>query len=150
MGTISKNFSYREFEKSPIADRKGYCNVITSSQVRDAVKALTLNVLQPLRDAMGFAIQISSGYRCPELNSDPEVGGSETSQHPKGEAADIHAYHPDGSEVPSIYVALCIKALELPFDQLIIYPSFVHVSHKLAGKQRGQILYNRSYTGPTL
>ena len=38
MGTISKDFSYREFETSPTAERKGICNVITSFDVRDAVQ----------------------------------------------------------------------------------------------------------------
>ena len=65
----------------------------------------------------------------------------------KGEAADIHVYLPAGTEIPSIYVAMFIKVLELPFDQLIVYPDFVHVSHKLKGRQRGQVLYNRRYTG---
>ena len=40
MGTISKDFSYREFEASPTAERKGICNVITTAAVRDAVKEL--------------------------------------------------------------------------------------------------------------
>ena len=150
MGTISTNFSYREFEKSNIADRKGYCNVITTARVRDAVRALVLDVLQPLRDALGYAVWISSGYRCAQLNADPEVGGAKNSQHLKGEAADIHVYLPAGTEIPSIYVAMFIKVLELPFDQLIVYPDFVHVSHKLEGAQRGQILYNASYKGPKL
>ena len=148
MGTISQNFSYREFEKSAIADRKGYCNVITTSRVRDAVKALTLDILQPLRDAVCMPVRISSGYRCPKLNADPEVNGSASSQHVKGEAADIHVMLPDGTEVPSWCVALIIRALGLPFDQMIIYPTFVHVSHKLEGEQRGQLLYNKSYNGP--
>lgn len=150
MGTISENFSYREFEKSAIADRRGYCNVITSTRVRDAVKALTLEILQPLRDAVRMRVVISSGYRCPELNADPAVNGSSSSQHMKGEAADIHVILPDGTEVPSWCVALIIRALDLPYDQLIVYPTFVHVSHKLEGKQRGQLLYNKSYKGPRI
>lgn len=51
MGTISKNFSFAEFEKSDTAKRLRITNVITTTEVRDAVKALVLNVLQPLRDA---------------------------------------------------------------------------------------------------
>lgn len=148
MGTISKNFSYREFEKSAIADRRGYCNVIVDVQVRDAVRALTLNVLQPLRDGLGMPVIISSGYRCPQLNADPAVGGAPSSQHVKGEAADIHVDLPDGSRMPSVELARRIVALQLPYDQVIIYPTFVHVSHKLEGEQRGRILYNKSYKGP--
>lgn len=87
MGTISKNFSYWEFEASETADKKGICNVITTFEVRDAVKALVDTVLQPLRDAWGGPITISSGWRCDELNK--EVGGSATSAHKTGYAADI-------------------------------------------------------------
>ena len=150
MGTISKNFSYREFEKSAISDRKGYCNVIRTVRVRDAVRALTLTILQPLRDAVGLPVVITSGYRCPELNADPEVNGAPSSQHVKGEASDIYVKMPDGTRMPPVELARHIVALDLPFDQLILYPTFVHVSHKLAGAQRGKILYNWSYKGPAV
>lgn len=140
MGTISRNFSYREFEASETAQAAGITNVITSVKVRDAVKALTLSVLQPLRDKTGSQVIISSGYRCPALNA--MVGGEPTSQHPKGEAADIWSR----THTPLELARLIVK-LELPFDQLIVYPTFVHVSHKLEGEQRGQVLYNRRYHG---
>ena len=146
MGTISKNFSYREFEKSDTADRLGICNVIITVRVRDAVRALTLNILQPLRDFLKLAVLISSGFRCRELNI--AVGGVDTSQHTKGEAADIYVLLEDGSRMPSVELARIIIQLGLPFDQLIIYPTFVHVSHKLGGPQRGNVLYNKSYKGP--
>lgn len=140
MGTISKNFSYAEFERSETARNAGITNVITEFRVRDAIRELTLTVLQPLRDASGAQIVISSGYRCPELNA--LVGGVPTSQHEKGEAADIMS-----RLLTPLELARLIVSLELPFDQLILYPAFVHVSHKLEGKQRGQILYNRRYNG---
>lgn len=79
MGTISKNFSYKEFEESETAERKGIANVINTTEIRDSVKALVLNVLQPLRDAWGKPLHINSGYRCPALNE--AVGGVPTSQH---------------------------------------------------------------------
>ncbi len=77
MGTISKNFSYKEFEESETAERKGIANVINTTEIRDSVKALVLNVLQPLRDAWGKPLHINSGYRCPALNE--AVGGVPTS-----------------------------------------------------------------------
>lgn len=138
MGTISKNFSYREFEASNIADEKGICNVITTFEVRDAVKALVDTVLQPLRDAWGKPLHINSGYRCPELNR--EVGGVPTSQHVKGEAADVACDKP-------VELARLAASMHLPYDQMILYPTFVHFSHRLKGKQRGQTLYNKSYKG---
>lgn len=141
MGTISKDFSYKEFETSTVADEKHICNVIVSFDVRDAILSLVENVLQPLRDAWGKPLCINSGYRCRKLNE--AVGGVPTSQHVKGEAADIAA------ENPAELARLAVK-LNLPFDQMILYPTFVHFSHKLEGRQRGQILYNRRYNGERL
>lgn len=138
MGTISKNFSYREFEESETAKARGITNVISSFEVRDAVRELTNTVLQPLRDAWGLPLHVNSGYRCPKLNA--AVGGAATSQHTKGEAADIKAEHP-------VKLAQLAYDLGLPYDQMIIYPTFVHFSHKLHGEQRRQVLYNKSYKG---
>lgn len=138
MGTISKDFSYREFERSEVADAKHICNVITSFDVRDSIQALTENVLQPLRDAWGKPLKVNSGYRCKALNA--AVGGVPTSQHVKGEAADIAAGDP-------VKLARLAVKLGLPFDQMILYPTFVHFSHKLNGEQRGQICYNWRYKG---
>ena len=138
MGTISKDFSYREFERSEVADAKHICNVITSFEVRDSILALTENVLQPLRDAWGKPLEVNSGYRCKALNA--AVGGVPTSQHLKGEAADIAAGDP-------VKLARLAVKLGLPFDQMILYPTFVHFSHRLNGEQRGQICYNWRYKG---
>ena len=138
MGTITKDFSYREFERSEVADAKHICNVITSFEVRDSILALTENVLQPLRDAWGKPLKVNSGYRCKALNA--AVGGVPTSQHVKGEAADIAAGDP-------VKLAMLAVKLGLPFDQMILYPTFVHFSHKLTGEQRGQICYNWRYEG---
>lgn len=140
MGTISKNFSYREFEASETADLHNICNVITEFNVRDAVRALVLEILQPLRDSLGEPIYINSGFRCRELNA--LVGGTEDSQHRKGEAADIRTMGDD-----PLRLARQIINLKLPFDQLILYPTFVHVSHRLNGNQRGRILYNYRWRG---
>ena len=87
MGSITKNFSYHEMEHSDTADQMGITNVITTFEVRNAVKELTLELLQPLRDAWGSAIIITSGYRCAALNA--VVGGSRTSAHVSGYAADL-------------------------------------------------------------
>lgn len=140
MGDISKNFSYSEFEHSKTAIDKGIDNTIPNETVKKAIKALVDNVLQPLRDALDATVIIDSGYRCQKLNE--LVGGVETSQHRKGEAGDTRSpfYTP-------LEVARKAVEMKLPYDQLILYPTFVHFSHKLKGKQRGQILYNRRYTG---
>lgn len=143
MGSLSKHFDWREFEKSDIASRYHIQNNITSFDVRDSIKALVDNVLQPLREAWGKPLTIKSGYRSPELNSHPLIGGAPTSQHVKGEAADVVCSDP-------LKLAKLAVWMGLPFDQLIVYPTFVHFSHKLDGEQREQVLYAKSYTGKRL
>lgn len=117
MGTISKNFSYKEFERSATADRKGICNVIRTFEVRDAVKELTETILQPLRDAWGMPITINSGWRCEELNQ--ELGGSKTSAHMTGFAADIV---PDKGDVETFFqfVRKWLTENKVKFDQCAI------------------------------
>ncbi len=139
MGTISKNFSYSEFEASDTAKVKRIQNAITDADVRDSVKALVENVLQPLRDAWGGPLKINSGFRCPALNK--AVGGVKTSQHVKGEAADVACTDP-------VALARLAKLMKLPYDQMILYPTFVHFSHKRDGEQRGAVLYAPKYRGP--
>lgn len=147
MGTISRNFSYAEFERTDYADKlasMGVRNVINSFFVRDAVRELTLKVLQPLRDLYGKPMTINSGYRCEELND--LVGGVPTSQHRKGEAADIKT----GNHTETYRLARLAKTTPGIFaeiDQMILYPTFLHISHRRTGKQRNQILYNKSYKG---
>lgn len=140
MGDISKNFSYSEFEDSAVAKKYGINNRIPSAEVRTAIDRLVWHVLQPLRDAYGKSLHINSGYRCKELNEHKEIGGVEGSQHRLGEAADI------ACTTPYKLATLALR-LRLPFDQMILYPNFVHFSHKAEGAQRGQVLYNRRYNG---
>lgn len=141
MGTICKNFSYSEFEESEVAEKAGITNVINTAKIRDSIKALATNVLQPLRDRLGKPMHVNSGYRCQELNE--AVGGVPTSQHMKGEAADIATDDP-------LELARLAKELDLPYDQMIVYPTFVHFSHKLGGPQRKQVLYSKDYKGQRL
>lgn len=149
MGTISKNFDYKEFEKTDVPGMQVQ-NTITSTEVRDSIKALVDEVLQPLRDAWDEPLAINSGYRCQEVNK--AVGGVPTSQHTKGEAADVCPFGRNGHGDIEVVRQLAQKVVELdlPFDQMILYPSFVHFSHRFKGEQRRQILYNKRYTGNKL
>lgn len=146
MGTVSKNFDYKEFEKTDVPGMQ-VKNTIASVDVRDSIKELVDTVIQPLRDAWGKPLAINSGYRCPEVNK--AVGGVPTSQHTKGEAADVCPFGRNGhGDIETVrQLAITARDLGLPFDQMILYPSFVHLSHRRNGVQRGQILYNRRYTG---
>lgn len=86
MTQLSKNFSLSEFTKSETAIRKGLDNTPTL-QVIENLQKLVDNVIQPIRDHYGKSVKINSGYRAPEVNA--SVGGSKTSDHCKGQAADI-------------------------------------------------------------
>lgn len=133
---ISKNFTFSEFEYSQKAKEAGIDNTIKEENIRWAIRLLVINILQPLRNFLKVPLVINSGYRCQELND--YIHGANNSQHTKGEAADVLTDDP-------LLFAQSVKKLELPFDQMILYPNFVHISHKPYGPQRKQILYNKSY-----
>lgn len=86
---LSEHFRLSEFLKSQTASRKGISNNPTDEHLKN-IKVLVDNVLQPLREDLGMPLVITSGYRSEELNE--EIGGSETSQHSKGQAADIECF----------------------------------------------------------
>ena len=144
MGSISKlsrNFDWSEFTKSDTAARLHINNAITSWEVRDNIKALVDDVLQPLRDAWGGPLFINSGYRCLELNK--AVGGVPTSQHVLGQGADVGCTDP-------LALARLIKRMRLDVDQVILYPSFVHISYRRDGCNRNRFLYSPKYRGPKI
>lgn len=138
MGSISKNFSYSEFQNSNIAKAKNIDNTLPED-LKPSVKALVDNVLQPLRILHGKTLTVSSGYRCPELNT--EVGGKATSQHLRGEAADI------ACALKPVELARLAHESNLPYDQMGLYNTFVHFSYNPDGEQRGMVFYSNSYNG---
>lgn len=87
MMKLSYNFTLNELTKSPTAKRLGINNEPSEQELKQLM-ALCEKILQPIRDEYGEPIVVSSGFRCSKLNK--AVGGSPTSQHVKGEAADIH------------------------------------------------------------
>ena len=108
--------------------------------VEENLQALVDNVLDPLRERYGKPIKVNSGFRC--LVHNKTVGGVPNSQHMKGEAADIIPVSSEKIKVKSELERLVKIIEELgKFDQLIIYPTFVHVSWKRSGGNRKQVLY---------
>lgn len=139
--SITKNFSYSEFTDSETALKHKIDNNIKHEYVRNNIKELVINILQPLRDHLGVPININSGYRCLKLNE--LVGGKPTSQHVIGQACDVTV-----EDYEPIEIARLIVELKLPYDQLGVYDSFVHVS--VSSRQREQIFYDKSYKGSKL
>lgn len=130
---LSENFDLEEFTRSDKAKELGITNEPGEKELA-ALRMLVSRTIQPLRDKLGVPIHVNSGYRCPELNK--AVGGVPTSQHQKGEAADLSV---DGK------AADILEALEnsnIPFDQAILYrkQNFLHVSLKLDGVQRSNVI----------
>lgn len=119
-----KYFSFQEMERSDTAVRYAIDNSIPEN-LKNNVARLVDNVLDPLREAWGRPLAVSSGYRCPTLNR--AVGGSATSHHMKGMAADITT----GNKVDNRRLFQLIINLKLPFTQLIDERDFswVHVSY---------------------
>ena len=119
-----KYFSFQEMERSDTAVRYAIDNSIPEN-LKNNVARLVDNVLDPLREAWGRPLAVSSGYRCPALNR--AVGGSATSHHMKGMAADITT----GNKVDNRRLFQLIINLGLPFTQLIDERDFswVHVSY---------------------
>ncbi len=108
---LSKNFSLEEFLISQTAERQGI-DMTPDEGVIANLQELVNSCLQPLRNALGSVMYISSGYRPLVLNT--LIGGSKTSAHLHGRAADFRAagYSP-------LYVCRRIRDLGLPYDQNI-------------------------------
>ena len=146
-GYLTKNFSYQEMIKSSTADRIGVSNDATREHVINLVNLCNF-ILQPVRDEFG-PIRINSGYRSPALNK--AVGGSKTSQHCNGEAADF-----ESSRISNPELATWV-AKNLDFDQLILefydgkdpHSGWVHCSYKMDGSNRGNTLTALRVNGKT-
>jgi zinc D-Ala-D-Ala carboxypeptidase len=115
---LTANFTLDELTRTTT----GLPNVPNRSE-RAALLALAEHVLQPLRDALGQPVLVTSGFRSTAANR--AVGGVPSSQHRSGQAADIHV-----SGMTAMALARRIVELGLPFDQLIEeFGQWVHVSY---------------------
>ena len=108
---LSANFQLSELVKSQTAERKGIPNNPSPAHI-DNLKALCVNVLQPIRSHFDAPVMISSGYRSGELCI--AIGSKPTSQHAEGKAADIEVVGVDNK-----ILAQWIKD-NLEYDQLIL------------------------------
>ena len=98
-----------------------------------------INFLNPLREAWGSAIKVSSGYRCDKLNS--FVGGSKTSSHLIGYGVDLIPANGRMDDFKKFIVDYMKTRM---FDQCIIEKSgkteWIHIGlYKAKGRQRKMI-----------
>jgi len=113
---LSKNFTYDEMIHSATAKRLNIDNTPNARELEN-LKVLCQTVLQPIRDKRGSAITVTSGYRCPKLNA--LVGGSKTSQHVFGQAADITLGNPTLNKKLFNMIVDMINKKEIRVGQLI-------------------------------
>lgn len=127
-------FTIDELCHSDTADGMLIDNSCPSDVIRENLEALVGNILDPLREAWGKPIRVTSGYRCQKLNR--LVGGAATSQHLYGQAADITV----GGRSDNKRLFGLVRSLGLPFDQLIDENGYrwVHVSY--SPRNRRQVL----------
>ena len=146
---LTPNFTLSEMTKSDTALRLDMDNTPNAVQVEN-LKTLCEKVLQPVRDHFGKGVKVNSGFRHPQVNA--AVGGSKTSDHCKGMAADI--------EIPGVANGDLAQWIvdNLEFRQVILEfytpgvpdSGWVHVSFNpednkkqvlTAAKQRGKTVY---------
>lgn len=142
---LTKNFSLGELTDSSTAREKGIANDPTIKEI-ERLKELTETLLQPCREAMGV-IEITSGFRSKALNL--AIGGSTSSAHMLGYAADVQPSHCTHESLMHFF-----KKSKLKFDQIILEfgkreerkdDDWVHIGLKnAAGEQRRQFLVMRN------
>jgi hypothetical protein len=131
---LTKDFQLWEFIISQTAERYRIDNS-PNAEITNHLKRLCTNILQPARDKLG-PLKISSGYRCPELNS--RIGGSPSSGHKLGYCADVLPVNCSKLAFARFVAKNC------QFDQIILEfgspsePAWIHVSAD--PRSRGQIL----------
>ena len=132
---LTNNFSLAEMVKSDTALRHDMDNTPGEAEIAN-LKTLCEKVLQPVRDHFQTGVKVNSGFRHPEVNA--KVGGSKTSDHCKGQAADI--------EIPGTANAdLAVWIMDnLDYTQLILEfytpgvpdSGWVHVSYDPANLKK--------------
>ena len=145
---LTKNFTLEEMIKSETALRHGMENEPGEKEIGN-LKLLCEKVLQPVRDHFGKGVKVNSGFRHPDVNA--KVGGSRTSDHTRGQAADIEI-----PGVPNAELAEWIKD-NLDYRQLLLEfytpgipdSGWVHVSY-VAEDNKKEVLTATRKDGKTV
>lgn len=149
---LTKNFSLSELIEAGSARRLGYDEQFNPPiDVVNNLSLLAKHVLQPLREAIGHPITVTSGYRSPRVNK--SVGGAKNSEHVLGKAADIQLVI-DGKNRNQLLFDTVLK-LNLPFRQMIDEfgsekePAWIHISYS-EGDNKKECLGARKVNGKTI
>lgn len=142
MAQLTEHFALEEMVYSSTAKQKGLKNEPNESQIEN-LKLLCEYVLEPIREKIGCPLVISSGYRSEKVNA--LVGGSKTSQHILGQAADIQIFDKTKTNVDLFNTIVeMIRSGEIQIGQVIwefgeTEPNWVHVSLPTS-RHRNEIL----------
>ena len=133
---LTEHFTLSEFVRSDTATNRNIDNTPTPEVVEN-LRALCRNVLEPARLAFGSPIYITSGDRGQARNK--AVGGNPTSQHLRGEAADLQVRGMEN--LRKLYMLIKDHGV---FDQLLYESNkagarWIHVSYKQSGNRRQSI-----------
>ena len=141
---LSEHFTLADLCYSDTAVKNNITN-IPSVEEQGKLQALAINVLDKVWNHYGQKVTVNSGYRGATLNS--LIGGAISSQHCKGEAADIEIYGVNN------YDMACWIRDNLEFDQLILEyatnlandpnSGWVHVSYKESGNRKQCLTINK-------
>ena len=132
---LTANFTLSEMVKSETALRHDMDNTPGEAEIA-SLRLLCEKILQPVREHYGKGVKVNSGFRHAEVNA--KVGGSKTSDHCKGQAADIEI-----PGVPNADLAIWIMD-NLEYTQLILEfytpgvpdSGWVHVSYDPANLKK--------------
>ena len=149
---LSSHFALSEFTESPTARKYGIENSPPPEAVANLLR-LCLGIMEPLREELQLPVIITSGYRSKRLN-DILLHSSHHSQHLYGQAADFYV----GWSAPSSSrghtsqsglsarerliqaFRLILTSPSIDYDQLILYPTFIHVSYVSSEANRHYIM----------
>jgi hypothetical protein len=145
---LTNNFTLAEMVKSDTALRHDMDNIPGETEIEN-LKRLCEQILQPIREHFKTGVKVNSGFRHPEVNA--KVGGSKTSDHCKGQAADIEI-----PGIPNADLAAWIMD-NLTYTQLILEfytpgvpdSGWVHVSYDPANLKK-EILTATKQNGKTV
>lgn len=136
--------SWSEWTDSATAKARGLPNE-PDATARANIRAYMLHLFDQLREAWGAPINITSGFRHPNVNR--AVGGSRTSQHTTGEAADLVPTPGPHGSTPVDLLQLLVS-LDLDFDQAIVERvdldasgKWLHLSRSNGGTNRRSKLW---------
>ena len=139
---LTPHFTLQEMTESQTAKKHGIVNEPPPEAVEN-LRRLCVGTLEPLREKLQQPVVITSGYRTKALN-DIIVHASRKSQHMSGCAADfvVSGFKIQDSSNRELLIKafrLIITDESIDFDQLILYPTFIHVSYVSKERNRHQI-----------